>query len=124
MEEGRIEEGGEREKEEEDEEGRWEVVGIVEVSSAGSIRCSAMLFVPIRLSVIMKKGKKTQGGEKEEKKEGEKEGGEIERGIEGGIEERQGRKEEEMEDGRQKGRKEGGREVEKRKEKGNHQMKK
>ena len=115
MEEGRIEEGGEREKEEEDEEGRWEVVGIVEVSSAGSIRCSAMLFVPIRLSVIMNKGKKTQGGEKEEKKEGEKEGG---------IEERQGRKEEEMEDGRQKGRKEGGREVEKRKEKGNHQMKK
>ena len=59
MEEGRIEEGGEREKEEEDEEGRWEVVAIVEVSSAGSIRCSAMLFVPIRLSVIMNKGKKT-----------------------------------------------------------------
>ena len=68
MEEGRIEEGGEREKEEEDEEGRWEVVGIVEVSSAGSIRCSAMLFVPIRLSVIMNKGKKHRGERRKKRK--------------------------------------------------------
>ena len=68
MEEGRIEEGGEREKEEEDEEGRWEVVAIVEVSSAGSIRCSAMLFVPIRLSVIMNKGKKHRGERRKKRK--------------------------------------------------------
>ena len=49
------EEGGEKEKEMQVEEGREAINVGVEEGSACSIRCSAMLFVPIRLSVIKNK---------------------------------------------------------------------